>query len=180
MPSTAVVILADATNGFRNNIRRMRSASLRDRIRTTSRTRGKENLPPLPLAATTTHSHVDTAPYYLFSSDVPHIVITSASRQVVTNATNDNPRRWDPVNGNIILKVEVPTTGDIWRFKVPENVTLQSFKRKVGLKLGYSVTLSMGSDPCLSPITSEEDFKHWKTTRFDEAGRNVPIKAHEI
>ncbi len=179
MPSTAIVILADATSGFRNNIRRMRSASLRDRIRT-SRTRGKENLPPLPLATAITQSHVDTTPYLMFSNDVPHIVISSASRQTVTNTTTSNPRRWDPVNGNIVLKVEVPTTGDIWRFKVPENVTLRSFKRKVELKLGYSVALSVGSDPCLSLITSEEDFKHWKTARFDEAGRNVPIKAYEI
>ena len=176
MPSNAVAILTDATSGFRNNIRRMRSTNLRDRIPR----KGKENRPTLPLITTMTHIHVDPAPYFLISSDVPHIVITSASRQIVNSGANDNPRRWDPINRNIILKVEVPSTGDIWRFKVPENVTLQFFQQKVELKLGFPVAFSMGPDPCLSSISSEEDFKQWMAERFDEAGRNVPIKAYQL
>ncbi|KAJ3485467.1 hypothetical protein NLI96_g4939 [Meripilus lineatus] len=178
MPSNTISVFTDATSTFRNNIRRVRSGNIRDRIRP----KGKENRVPVTqvTTSTTTHTHVDPAPYFLFTDDIPHIVVTNVPRQIGTDGISTDPRRWDPVGGNIVLKVEVPSTGDIWRFKVPEGATLELFRRKVETKLGYPVTFAVGTDPCVSPISSEGDFKNWVSARFDENGRNVPIKAYEV
>ncbi|KIK73883.1 hypothetical protein PAXRUDRAFT_58629, partial [Paxillus rubicundulus Ve08.2h10] len=50
--------------------------------------------------------------------------------------------KWAPENGHIIIKVFVPSTDDIWKLRVPHDITLFSFTSKVTSKLGLSIAFS--------------------------------------
>lgn len=152
MPSSfsTVAILADATNGFRNNVRRMRSRTLWDQPRTF----GKENIAP-----------------YLHLATVPDVLVTNTLSRPST-PRNSDPHKWDPVDGKIIIKVHVPVTDDIWRFKVPEDVSLSTFHQKVEAKVGFPVVLGISE---LSTI-SETQFQQWVGKRVRN-GRNTPLTA---
>ncbi|KAI0791443.1 hypothetical protein BC629DRAFT_1439796 [Irpex lacteus] len=95
--------------------------------------------------------------------------------QVVMVDSEERYRNWAPVDGKIIIKVSVPCTDDIWRFKVPHDVSLRTFRRKVELKVGLSVSFL---DPRVSPtdqdagergrgwevgkkVSTEEGFRRW-------------------
>ncbi|THH32580.1 hypothetical protein EUX98_g1609 [Antrodiella citrinella] len=161
MPSSfsgnTVAILTDATSGFRNNVRRMRSRTLWDQPRTiTTNTNGKENLPYLRIA---------TLPDVL-------VTTTTARNNRPSTTVNDDPHKWDPMNGKIILKVHVPVTDDIWRFKVPEDVSLATFHQKVEAKVGFPVVLG----PSQMDTFSETQFQQWVGKRVKN-GRNTPLTA---
>lgn len=113
------------------------------------RAKGKENLPPYP--------HCDGTPSPIFSSGF-------------------DPHRWDPVDGKIVVKVVVPTTDDIWRFKVPQNISLRAFRAKVELKVGFAVTFAESTAPQSRRVASEEAFRRWVANRVKE-GRNTPLTA---
>ncbi|KAI0790354.1 hypothetical protein C8Q75DRAFT_761403 [Abortiporus biennis] len=165
MPSNAATILSDATTGFRNNIRRMRSGSMRE---PNFRTKGKENsTPPLPA--------LPTPPPTIRRLAVPNILVTSATRTSI----NNDPHRWDPVNGKIIIKIYVPVEEDIWKIKVPEGVSLSMFREKVELKLGYPVTFAESMTKKNKMISTEEQFQRWVATRVKD-GRNRPLTTHSI
>ncbi|KIP09899.1 hypothetical protein PHLGIDRAFT_45214, partial [Phlebiopsis gigantea 11061_1 CR5-6] len=84
--------------------------------------------------------------------------------------------RWDPVGGKIIIKVSVPSTDDIWRFKVQEHVSFRAFRAKVELKVGFAVVFT-DRDPAGRRIVSEDAFRRWVAGRVKN-GRNYPITAH--
>ena len=146
MSSKPRTILADATNGFRNGLRRMTNPQMDRPL-----AKGKENYPSQarnPSTPSTTHP-------------------SEAS----------DPHRWDPVDGKIIIKVSVPSTDDIWRFKVPENISFRAFRTKVELKVGFACVF-MDGDPAGRRIVSEEAFKRWVATRVKN-GRNRPLTVHK-
>ncbi|GJE86418.1 hypothetical protein PsYK624_024980 [Phanerochaete sordida] len=138
-------ILTDATNQFKNGIRRMRSTQFDRPL-----AKGKENYPsppPMPSAATTP--------------------------PLPSQTTDADPHRWDPVNGMIVIKVSVPATDDIWRLRVAEAISLRAFRAKVELKVGFAVAF-MDREPGGRQIVSEEAFKRWIAGRVRN-GRNHPI-----
>jgi len=159
MPSSGngnVSILTDATHGFRNNVRRMRSGTLWDQPRTiTTNSLGKENQPFLRLTT------------------LPDVLVTTMPRNRPSIPVNDDPHKWDPINGKIILKVHVPVTDDIWKFKVPEDVSLAEFHQKVEAKVGFPVVLGLSQ---LGTISSEVQFQQWVGKRVRN-GRNTPLTA---
>ncbi|KAF7800362.1 hypothetical protein EIP86_011612 [Pleurotus ostreatoroseus] len=124
----------------------MTSGSLSDR----PRARGKENFPPYPY-----HHEEASSP---------------------TFAQGFDPHRWDPVDGKIVIKVAVPATDDIWRFKVPQNVSLRGFRAKVELKVGFAVTFAESGAPHARRVASEEAFRRWVAGRVKD-GRNRPLTA---
>lgn len=85
-----------------------------------------------------------------------------------------DPHRWDPVDGMIIIKVSVPSTDDIWRFKVPQNISLTAFRAKVELKVGFSVSFTNKQS---KRIASQDAFHRWVAKRVKN-GRNHPITAN--
>ena len=93
-----------------------------------------------------------------------------------TFATGFDPNRWDPVDGRIVIKVAVPSTDDIWRFKVPHNVSLRGFRAKVELKIGFAVTFAESDAPQARRVASEEAFRRWVANRVKD-GRNTPLTA---
>lgn len=90
-----------------------------------------------------------------------------------TPPLNDNPRKWDPVDGKIIVKVRVPATDDIWRFKVAEDVSLVAFQQIVEAKVGFPVILGRSE---LDVISEEMQFKRWVEGRVRN-GRNTLLTA---
>lgn len=145
MSSKSRTILADATNQFKNGIRRMRSSQLDRPL-----PRGKENYPSTPRA--------------------PSGPTLTPSSQAAADS-----RRWDPVDGMIIIKVSVPSTDDIWRFKVSETISLRAFRAKVELKVGFAVVFTDG-EAIGRRILSEDGFKRWVAGRVRN-GKNRPITA---
>ncbi|OCH87360.1 hypothetical protein OBBRIDRAFT_691697, partial [Obba rivulosa] len=139
--------------------KRMKSASFRE----TRRAPGKENIPP----GTKTQKVRLTTPSILLSGIDPSIYTQPANAEL----------RWLPKDGQIIIKVSVPATDDIWKVRVPEDVTLDAFLRKVEDKVGFAVVLSaMATERC-AKITTERAFRCWVQTRVRN-GRNHPITAH--
>jgi len=150
------LILTDATNNFKNSVKRMRSGPLRERARAA----GKENM---PLGQSTA------------SSALPNIIVTAASRQKLL----DHPSRWEPKNGKIIIKVSVKETDDIWRFKVPHDISLCTFQDKVEHKVGFPVYFVRTPGTFHPRITNESEFSAWVAGRIQD-GRNTPLTAHPV
>ncbi|EMD34879.1 hypothetical protein CERSUDRAFT_67264 [Gelatoporia subvermispora B] len=152
-PKNPKMVLAS----IHNLPKRIKSAHLRE----VRRTPGKENIPPgmKPIAAR------PSPPSFL-----PY----------VDQGTQEDPAaRWLPKDGQIIIKVAVPATDDLWKLRVPEDVTLAAFVRRVEAKIGFTVALQavgVGAARC-TKITTEGAFKCWVQTRVRN-GRNYPIIAH--
>lgn len=147
MSSKSRAILADATNGFKNGLRRMTSPQSERPL-----AKGKENYPSQ-------------------SRNVSSPSPTQPSDALV------DLHRWDPVDGMIIIKTSVPSTGDIWRFKVPENISFRAFRAKVELKVGFAVAFTDG-DMSGRQVVSDDGFKRWVAGRVKK-GRNRPITVHK-
>lgn len=98
--------------------------------------------------------------------------------------TPDLPRsadtKWTAVDGMIVVKVFVPATDDIWRVRVPQDISLQRFTSKVLSKLGFHVAFS-GScfDGPEYHFRTNDAFRRWIDNRVRN-GRNLPIVAHVI
>lgn len=91
---------------------------------------------------------------------------------------HDSTSKWAPKQGQIIIKVFVPSTDDIWKFRVPQNVGLAGFTARVIAKLGFVVCFS-GSlwDEPRYYFRTDEQFAMWVRGRI-RFGRNLPIVAH--
>ena len=154
MPSRPAAILSDATNGIRNNVRRMRSRSLWDQPRAP----GKENRPPGDIP-------------YLHLATVPDVLVSNTISRPTTSLTSAGGK-WDPVDGTIVIKVHVPVTDDIWRLRVPQDVSFSAFHQKVEAKIGFPVVLGLTE---LDTFT-EVRFQQWVGRRVRN-GRNTPLTA---
>lgn len=183
MPSNAMTALSDATTSFRNNVKRMRSGNLRG----SSRAKGKENRPALSINTSLPSYPNGPAPGALGLG----IVFPNQQVTYTTSPTSISPispqvadfhstlaRRWDPIDGMIFIKVHVPSTDDIWRFKVPESITFDTFREKVMHKLGFVVGFAKTAKST-KLITTEEAWKKWVVGRIKD-GRNRPIVALEL
>jgi len=87
--------------------------------------------------------------------------------------------RWAPRDGKIVIKVSVPCMDDIWKFKVPEGVTLERLTRRVEAKVGFPVALSyaVGSaGDSERAVRTEDAFHFWVDTRIQK-GINTPLIA---
>ena len=93
---------------------------------------------------------------------------------------HDPTSKWVPKQGQIIIKVFVPSTDNIWMFRVPQDISLADFTSRVATKLGFSVAFS-GSiwDEPKYYFTTDERFKSWVKGRI-RFGRNLPIVAHVL
>ena len=88
--------------------------------------------------------------------------------------------KWVSAEGMIIVKVFVPETDDIWKLRVPEDISLQRFTSRVLSKLGFHVAFS-GScfDGPEYYFRTDETFRCWIDKRIRN-GRNLPIVSHVI
>ena len=88
--------------------------------------------------------------------------------------------RWASVDGMTVVKVFVPATDDIWKVRVPEDISLQRFTSRVLSKLGFHVAFS-GScfDGPEYYFRDDEAFHCWLDKRIRN-GRNLPIVSHVI
>ena len=88
--------------------------------------------------------------------------------------------RWASVDGMMVVKVFVPATDDIWKVRVPEDISLQRFTSRVLSKLGFHVAFS-GScfDGPEYYFRDDEVFRCWLDKRIRN-GRNLPIVSHVI
>lgn len=102
-----------------------------------------------------------------------------SERKPVPNA-HDPTFKWAPKHGQIIIKVFVASTDDIWMFRVPQDINLADFTSKVVAKLGFVVSFS-GSvwDEPKYHFRTDERFKAWIKGRI-RFGRNLPIVAHVL
>ena len=91
---------------------------------------------------------------------------------------HDPTSKWAPKQGQIVIKVFVPSTDEIWMFRVPQDTNLADFTTRVASKLGFSVRFS-GSvwDEPRYYFRTDERFKSWVKGRI-RFGRNLPIVAH--
>lgn len=92
----------------------------------------------------------------------------------------DLTSKWAPKEGQIFIKVFVPSTDDIWMFRVPQDISLIHFTSRVVAKLGFVVSFS-GSvwDEPKYYFRTDEQFKSWVKGRI-RFGRNLPIVAHVL
>jgi len=98
--------------------------------------------------------------------------------------TSDIPRpadtKWAAVDEMIVVKVFVPATDDIWRIRVPQDISLQRFTSKVLSKLGFHVAFSASCfDGPEYYFRTNDAFRRWIENRVRN-GRNLPIVAHVI
>ncbi|KAI1798089.1 hypothetical protein LXA43DRAFT_1106618 [Ganoderma leucocontextum] len=129
---------------------------------------GKENVPPgeeppsKPRPAAPTHHRRRPAPLLL-------------GRTPTTGHNN----KWAPKDGKIIVKVWVPSTDDIWKLRVPEDVRLESFRTRVAAKVGFEVSFSALVCGTLRTIADDAVFREWVEGRVVN-GRNSLLTAHRL
>ena len=87
--------------------------------------------------------------------------------------------RWAAKDGKIIIKVWVPTTDDVWKLRVPEDVRLESFRTRVAAKVGFEVSFSALVCGTLKTIGDDEAFREWVEGRVVD-GRNSLLTAHRL
>jgi len=148
-------------SAIHNLPRRMKGGHVRDR----QRPPGKENITP--------GENGEQHSPYLYG---PAILITSPSTQVADR------QKWLPKDEMIIIKVAIPFTHDIWKFRVPQSVTLETFLARVQAKIGFRVVFaSKNGNSRERPITTNNAFKLWVAGRIRaEDGRNTPLVAHVL
>ncbi|KAI0777292.1 hypothetical protein BD413DRAFT_468146 [Trametes elegans] len=175
-PTTPKKVLA----AIHNIPRRMRSGTLRTqppthalppqpqpqppRAGTTTTTRhralGKENTPPVPVAG----------PPPRRRRPAPLLPKSSLHER----------ERWAPRAGQMVIKVWVPTTDDIWKVRVPAaGVGLAAFRARVAAKVGFEVAFSAVVDGHLRTLADEDAFRRWVAGRV-RGGRNTLLTAHRL
>lgn len=109
----------------------------------------------------------------------PKSTIKLTSHEHVPNA-HDPTSKWAPKQGQITIKVFVPSTDDIWMFRVPQGINLADFTSRVATKLGFAISFSgsLWDEPKYYFVTDER-FKSWVKRRI-RFGRNLPIVAHVL
>ncbi|KAI0659272.1 hypothetical protein C8Q70DRAFT_1054117 [Cubamyces menziesii] len=201
-PTTPKRVLA----AIHNLPRRMRSGPLRTQQ---PRARGKENalpgqednaVPPrrrrrpaplLPKSSThifglglTTPRDLDTpSPPPLSSSARFHTQRDTSANPLDAdagaNADADAAEKWAPKNGQMIVKVWVPTTDDIWKVRAPADVGLEAFRARVAAKVGFGVSFSAVFEGHLRAVADEDAFRRWVAGRV-RGGRNTLLTAHRL
>ncbi len=86
---------------------------------------------------------------------------------------------WAPKDGQIVIKIWLPSTDDIWALRVPQDVSLAAFRARVAAKLGFEVSFSAVRFGTLRTVGDEEAFRRWVAGRV-RAGRNTTLTAHRL
>lgn len=155
MPSPTAANPSKVLSVIHNLPKRMRSGQMSEE----RRARGKENVPPDGRSNNPRQR-------------APAVLVTSPSVRV--EAGN---QKWLPKDGKIIIKVWVPCTDDIWKFRVPEHVTFEDFRARVAQKVGFPVGFSSAAKDRFRSVSSESAFRTWVAGRV-RGGRNCPLTAH--
>ncbi|KAG9309869.1 hypothetical protein JVU11DRAFT_10252 [Chiua virens] len=109
----------------------------------------------------------------------PEPVTEPRFEEPVTKTHNLN-RKWASKDGQIVIKVFVPSTDDIWMFRVPQDIDLADFTSRVATKLGFTFSFSgsLWNEPKYH-FRTDEQFNSWVKGRI-RFGRNLPIVAHVL
>ncbi|EJF63793.1 hypothetical protein DICSQDRAFT_54487 [Dichomitus squalens LYAD-421 SS1] len=153
-PTTPKKVLA----AIHNLPKRMRSGTLRTQP-ARSRALGKENVPPGEMPSQPAAPHV-------FAPPLPSSFETPTDE-------------FGAKDGKIAIKVWVPTTDDIWKLRVPEDVRLESFRTRVSAKVGFEVSFSALICGTLKTIGDDQAFREWVEGRL-VSGRNSLLTAHRL
>ncbi|OSD08155.1 hypothetical protein PYCCODRAFT_1402367 [Trametes coccinea BRFM310] len=145
--------------------RRMRSGQLRA-PQAQTRARGKENVPP---------GEQDTeVPPRRRRRPAPLLPNPTLPGPDAEAQAGD---KWAPKDGQIIIKVWVPTTDDIWKVRVPADVGLAAFRARVRDKVGFEARFSAVVEGRLRTVDDEGAFRRWVAGRVRE-GRNTLLTVH--
>ena len=196
-PTTPKKVLS----AIHNLPRRVRSGTLRSQLRPA----GKENAPPdqrstnsghptkprhrpaplLPRALPHTSNLNDTPACSAPSSRISPTLARSESPPFSSPQSQDaafsdaDLSRWAAKDGKIIIKVWVPSTDDIWKLRVPEDVGLTAFRARVTAKLGFDVSFSALVCGTLRTLADDDAFREWVAGRVVN-GRNSLLTAHRL
>ncbi|RDX54652.1 hypothetical protein OH76DRAFT_1340770 [Lentinus brumalis] len=94
-------------------------------------------------------------------------------------ASSSSSSSWAPKDGQIVIKIWLPSTDDIWALRVPQDVSLAAFRARVAAKLGFEVSFSAVRFGTLRTVGDEEAFRRWVAGRV-RAGRNTTLTAHRL
>ncbi|KAI0336829.1 hypothetical protein GY45DRAFT_1237521 [Cubamyces sp. BRFM 1775] len=159
-PTTPKRVLA----AIHNLPRRMRSGPLRTQQPRTA-SQGKENALPGQEDHTAVPPRRRRRPAPLLPKSSTHIFGLGLT--------------WAPKNGQMIVKVWVPTTDDIWKVRVPADVGLEAFRARVADKVGFAVSFSAVFEGHLRAVADEDAFRRWVAGRV-RGGRNTLLTAHRL
>ena len=96
-----------------------------------------------------------------------------------TAQASKNANKWAAKDGKIVIKVWVPSTDDIWKLRVPEDVRLESFRTRVAAKVGFDVSFSALVCGTLRTLADDDAFREWVAGRVVN-GRNSLLTAHRL
>ncbi|RPD78938.1 hypothetical protein L226DRAFT_479642, partial [Lentinus tigrinus ALCF2SS1-7] len=202
MPTTNVNITLppitprNVLSTIHNIPKRMRSGTLLNRAHApSSRPSGKENVPPGE-RNTNAQGHARPPrppqprhrPAPLLPQSSIHATGFDRRSAPVRDLDLPSPRlpsasessgRWAPKDGQIIIKIWLPSTDDIWALRVPQNVSLAAFRARVAAKLGFEVSFSAVRFGTLRTVGDEEAFRKWVAGRIRD-GRNTTLTAHRL
>ncbi|TFK78819.1 hypothetical protein K466DRAFT_592675 [Polyporus arcularius HHB13444] len=94
-------------------------------------------------------------------------------------SSSSSSSSWAPKDGQIVIKIWLPSTDDIWALRVPQDVSLAAFRARVAAKLGFEVSFSAVRFGTLRTVGDEEAFRRWVAGRV-RAGRNTTLTAHRL
>ncbi|PCH44933.1 hypothetical protein WOLCODRAFT_139325 [Wolfiporia cocos MD-104 SS10] len=156
MPGTAISTPQKVLSAIHNIPKRMKSSQLRSQ----ERPRGKENVPPGEQSS---------------GLCALAILVTSPSCPAADQSAT---LPWQPKDGMIIIKVAVPCTDDLWKLRVPEDISLDDFLARVEHKVGFPVEFTYRiSRTREHPVKTEVAFKTWVAGRVRK-GKNTHLIAH--
>ncbi|TBU42475.1 hypothetical protein BD309DRAFT_962973 [Dichomitus squalens] len=190
-PTTPKKVLA----AIHNLPKRMRSGTLRTQP-ARSRALGKENVPPgempsQPAAPRPMHPRPRRRPAPLLPRSPTRVLGLSLGSHASPAEDQDvfapplpssfeTPTdEFGAKDGKIAIKVWVPTTDDIWKLRVPEDVRLESFRTRVSAKVGFEVSFSALICGTLKTIGDDQAFREWVEGRL-VSGRNSLLTAHRL
>ncbi|KAI0711305.1 hypothetical protein C8Q76DRAFT_797621 [Earliella scabrosa] len=187
-PTTPKKVLS----AIHNLPKRMRSGTFRTHGQAAPpRAHGKENVPPGE-HTTTARPPPPPPPQPQPRRRRPAPLLPKSSRSAHASGL-DSPRprspllpsqinaagRWAPKDGQIIIKIWLPSTGDIWKLRVPEGVGLAEFRARVAAKVGFEVGFSENTTGLLRNVADEGAFRRWVARRV-VGGRNTPLTALRV
>ncbi|KAI0765154.1 hypothetical protein C8Q74DRAFT_1032705 [Fomes fomentarius] len=188
-PTTPQKVLS----AIHNLPKRMRSATLRTQASST-RAAGKENVPPgeqtssrnggappvppprppVPRGRPAPLLPRTSGPTNASASGLDSPNISSPPPPPTTTTGDDSA--WAPRNGRMIIKIWVPSTDDVWKLRVAEDVSLEQFRARVAAKVGFDVVFSENTSGLLRTVADEETFRRWVAARVVK-GKNTHLTA---
>ncbi|KAH9835193.1 uncharacterized protein C8Q71DRAFT_764594 [Rhodofomes roseus] len=127
MPTNASATPKTVLHAIHNLPKRVKSSG---QLRSRSIRRGKEN--------STSSSRAPTA----CRTRAANLIIASESFVAA---------RWAPWDGKVVIKVAVPCMDDIWKFKIPEGITLERLTRRVEAKKSHHFCVLRVQAPSFAP-----------------------------